>query len=425
MYNNEYNRNIADMVKAMEKRYIANDILHNGIPFIGGSGNSGHNTTEELAELNKIEGLKGGAYGGVGGCGQGTFRDYGFEPRWGAEAPWGEAAKVHDEDQEYDMRGKLNGEGKKRGRKKKGMGISGGGPIEKAEAARILGSGESGGLLAAAATANAVHEHLKVPPKAPVKLFRQGESGKGTSGGKLKAMGAGMAGGKKMSKKGMGMSGGLLDILGKGMSGGMKEKLAKGLSGGILDMYDKIDPELKSKFIKKAKSFMKKKVKDGHDMEGAGFWDDFKTGFDSVFNVAKPIIKTGAELAPLLGVGKKKKGRPSKKGAALTQYQVGYGVSGGNLFDDIAGSLSNVADTLLPLASLGMGKKKKGRPAKEKKMKGGAVATIERSNLPSSSMAGGAKKGEWMALVKETAKKYNLSYKDAMKKAKELRQQSA
>jgi hypothetical protein len=301
MYKNDYNQMIANMVREQEKQFIANDIYQNGLPMIGGHVNSAHNTIEQnkdIEELNKTEGLgiSGGAYGGVGGEGKATFKDYGFEPTMGAKP-------------KYDMRGKLEGNGKKRGRPK-GGGVSGGAMDKeaKAKANRMMGAGEKKKVVDTSAVKEVVKE--------------------------LKAVGAGISGGKK---RGRPKKGGVITQLqvGNGMSGGksLKDMVNKGLA--------------KMKDVKK----------------------------------------------------------------------------GGDIFSDI----SHAVETVAPFIEMaGAGKDEK-KPKKEKKVKGKgssggfmARATIDRSNLPSSSMSGGKKTNKWFDHVaKVRAEHKGKAQKEIMKIAKE------
>ncbi len=136
----------------------------------------------------------------------------------------------------------------------------------------------------------------------------------------------------------------------------------------------------------------------------------------------------GSGMAEMEGMGlmseKKKRGRPRKGGSmgvdAMAQQKnllTGGGPIGmfanmlglgkeeekvaGGFFDDIVSSVGNVVKTAadvapqaLQLAKLVRGKGKKQVVAK-----------------------GGAKKSSWIAHVKSYAKKHNISYKDALKKA--------
>jgi len=129
---------------------------------------------------------------------------------------------------------------------------------------------------------------------------------------------------------------------------------------------------------------------DGHGqrMVGAGFWDDFKQGFDSTFRPAAQVIKYAAPLAGpeglavsaglgALGYGRKKKSDAHKMGKHLSM-QV-HKLHGAGFWDDFkegfdsvmkpaAGAFKAVAPLLGPEAqaasgvanALGYGRKKRG-----------------------------------------------------------------
>jgi len=130
---------------------------------------------------------------------------------------------------------------------------------------------------------------------------------------------------------------------------------------------------------------------DGHGqrMVGAGFWDDFKQGFDSTFRPAAQVIKYAAPLAGpeglavsaglgALGYGRKKKSDAHKMGKHLSM-QV-HKLHGAGFWDDFkegfdsvmkpaAGAFKAVAPLLGPeaqaasgaLGAFGYGRKRGGR----------------------------------------------------------------
>jgi len=64
--------------------------------------------------------------------------------------------------------------------------------------------------------------------------------------------------------------------------------------------------------------------------EGSGFWDDVWTGFKMPFEAVGSVAKTVAPILPLLGVGKKKRGRKGKGrsgGAVLPEASSSFGAN--------------------------------------------------------------------------------------------------
>jgi hypothetical protein len=77
---------------------------------------------------------------------------------------------------------------------------------------------------------------------------------------------------------------------------------------------------------KKSKKMMKEEKIMNVDAQvsGAGFWDDFATGFKQGFSGVMDVAKTVAPLLPLVGLGKeeKKRGRPKKNQAVQVEVEI-------------------------------------------------------------------------------------------------------
>lgn len=123
--------------------------------------------------------------------------------------------------------------------------------------------------------------------------------------------------------------------------------------------------QINNKYIKDAEKkgyLLKDKDATENTLEGAGFWDDFGSGFVKGFTMPFKAVSS------LVGGEKRQRGRPRKTGGLVTG-----GVStGGGFFDDVLSGVSS-AVKLAPLLGLGKGKRRVGRPRK-----GGAIALNKR-----------------------------------------------
>ena len=205
-------------------------------------------------------------------------------------------------------------------------------------------------------------------------------------------------------------------------------------------------------------------------VEGAGFFDDFKRGFDSVIkpvaSIAKPILSVAGgpygKIASVgldaLGYGKHKPGRPRKVG----RPRGSGGATGAGFFDDfkrgfdsVMKPVASIAKPILSVAggpygkiasvglnALGYGKRKPGRPRKVGRPRGSGGVTGAGSYAgeggvtgaggildlvgPLLGMLGGRGKGkgknpksarkpsQWNMLVQKVMSQHNCNMRDAI-----------